>query len=280
MGNKVSAVNGVKSPNFYEPGNAVNEVWVGGLEVISRLPFGDSDMAQAGWPKNDYPKFPWRPFVIPLFAMFTEAAGADATASDISRRSIPQEVTDKFSASEFLGDFFWYEVIMVLSICMEGIIYWLSTFRSKKRSTPTGRLNKSTTVLGHLLLCGVIEKCQILLYRLPELQALSTEERHAVEQLHHPLRILSCMVIFQLISTGCAAAMFYIRLFQYYTTPSVRLIEKSYEDEESRESDASSQANREENALYLFQLRVLLFIYSAHDIISAVVLLSILLEMS
>ncbi|OJD17136.1 hypothetical protein AJ78_02730 [Emergomyces pasteurianus Ep9510] len=68
MGNKVSAVTGVRSPNFFEPGNAVNEVWVGDFEVVSRLPFGDSDMAQAAWPKNDYPKIPWRPFIIPLRA--------------------------------------------------------------------------------------------------------------------------------------------------------------------------------------------------------------------
>ncbi|KKZ63565.1 hypothetical protein EMCG_02102 [[Emmonsia] crescens] len=73
MGNQVSAVTGVRSPNFFEPGNAVNEVWVGDLEVVSRLPFGDSDMAQAAWPKNDYPKIPWRPFIIPLRATFSAA---------------------------------------------------------------------------------------------------------------------------------------------------------------------------------------------------------------
>lgn len=68
MGHKFSAVNGVRSPNFYEPGNAVNEIWMGDLEIISRMPFGDSDMAQAGWPKGDWPKIPWRPFIIPLRA--------------------------------------------------------------------------------------------------------------------------------------------------------------------------------------------------------------------
>ncbi|ODH50178.1 hypothetical protein GX48_03734 [Paracoccidioides brasiliensis] len=73
MGNKVSAVTGVRSSNFFEPGNAVNEIWVGDLEVVSRLPFGDSDMAQAAWPKNDYPKIPWRPFIIPLRALFSTA---------------------------------------------------------------------------------------------------------------------------------------------------------------------------------------------------------------
>ncbi|KAL2842784.1 hypothetical protein BJY01DRAFT_248935 [Aspergillus pseudoustus] len=61
MGHKVSAVTGVKSENFVDPGNAINEIWVGNTEVISRLPFGDSDMAQAGWPK-----IPWHNFIIPM----------------------------------------------------------------------------------------------------------------------------------------------------------------------------------------------------------------------
>ncbi|OJJ39567.1 hypothetical protein ASPWEDRAFT_37371 [Aspergillus wentii DTO 134E9] len=66
MGHKVSAIHGVKSDNFYKPGNAINEVWVGDLEVISRLPFGDSDLGQAGWPIHGYPKIPWHNFIIPL----------------------------------------------------------------------------------------------------------------------------------------------------------------------------------------------------------------------
>ncbi|KAJ5374091.1 hypothetical protein N7517_006097 [Penicillium concentricum] len=66
MGNKVSAVNGVKSEHFYDQGNAVNEIWVGDVEVISRLPFGDSDLEQAGWPAGDFPKIPWHHFIIPL----------------------------------------------------------------------------------------------------------------------------------------------------------------------------------------------------------------------
>lgn len=73
MGNKLSAVNGVRSPNFFEPGNGANEVWVGDVEVISRLPFGDSDMAQAAWPKGEFPKIPWRPFIIPLRATVDQA---------------------------------------------------------------------------------------------------------------------------------------------------------------------------------------------------------------
>ncbi|WEW58340.1 hypothetical protein PRK78_003808 [Emydomyces testavorans] len=74
MGNKITTVNGVRSPNFFAPGNGVNEVWIGGVEIISRLPFGDSDMAQAGWPKGEYPKIPWHPFIIPLRATFDKTA--------------------------------------------------------------------------------------------------------------------------------------------------------------------------------------------------------------
>ncbi|CAG7938844.1 unnamed protein product [Penicillium nalgiovense] len=66
MGNKISAVHGVKSDHFYDQGNAVNEIWVGDVEVISRLPFGDSDLEQAGWPPGDFPKIPWHHFIIPM----------------------------------------------------------------------------------------------------------------------------------------------------------------------------------------------------------------------
>ncbi|KAJ6036415.1 hypothetical protein N7540_000694 [Penicillium herquei] len=66
MGHNISAIAGVKSPNFYEQGNAINEIWVDNVEVISRLPFGDSDLGQAGWPKGNWPKIPWHQFIIPL----------------------------------------------------------------------------------------------------------------------------------------------------------------------------------------------------------------------
>lgn len=66
MGHNVSAIAGVKSSNFYEQGNAINEIWVDDVELISRLPFGDSDLGQAGWPKGGWPKIPWHQFIIPL----------------------------------------------------------------------------------------------------------------------------------------------------------------------------------------------------------------------
>ncbi|RHZ64865.1 hypothetical protein CDV55_103953 [Aspergillus turcosus] len=66
MGNKVSAVHGVKSDHYYEKGNGINEIWIGDVELISRLPFGASDLEQAAWPIGDWPKIPWHNFIIPL----------------------------------------------------------------------------------------------------------------------------------------------------------------------------------------------------------------------
>ncbi|EAS33945.3 uncharacterized protein CIMG_04969 [Coccidioides immitis RS] len=108
MGNKVSAVNGVRSPNFFQPGNAVNEIWLGKLEIISRLPFGDSDMAQAGWPRGDFPKIPWRPFIIPL------RAAADKTARSIT---IP--------ASETSRKCLWPAFVEIMSKVNWERIFWI-----------------------------------------------------------------------------------------------------------------------------------------------------------
>ncbi|KAL4751251.1 hypothetical protein BDW72DRAFT_212846 [Aspergillus terricola var. indicus] len=66
MGKKLSVVQGVRSENYTDPGNAVNEIWVGDTELISRLPFGSSDMDQASWPTNGVPKIPWHNFIIPM----------------------------------------------------------------------------------------------------------------------------------------------------------------------------------------------------------------------
>ncbi|RDW70584.1 uncharacterized protein DSM5745_08095 [Aspergillus mulundensis] len=66
MGKKLSVVKSVKSEDYTAPGNAVNEIWVGDTELISRLPFGDNDMEQAGWPANGGPKIPWHNFIIPM----------------------------------------------------------------------------------------------------------------------------------------------------------------------------------------------------------------------
>ncbi|PWY82898.1 hypothetical protein BO70DRAFT_404430 [Aspergillus heteromorphus CBS 117.55] len=76
MGHKISVIHGVKSENYYRPGNAINEIWVGDVELISRLPFTDSDMAQASWPKGQFPKIPWHNFIIPLKRGFDALKGS------------------------------------------------------------------------------------------------------------------------------------------------------------------------------------------------------------
>ncbi|KAJ5246024.1 hypothetical protein N7468_001007 [Penicillium chermesinum] len=65
MGHNVSVINGVRSENFYEQRNGIHEIWVGDTEVISRLPFGDSDLGQSSW-FGKWPKIPWHQFIIPL----------------------------------------------------------------------------------------------------------------------------------------------------------------------------------------------------------------------
>lgn len=65
MGHKFSTVHGVKSSDYSQAGNAINEIWYGDVELVSRLPFGDSDMAQASWHPGDWPKIPWHNFIIP-----------------------------------------------------------------------------------------------------------------------------------------------------------------------------------------------------------------------
>ncbi|CAG8260076.1 unnamed protein product [Penicillium salamii] len=84
MGNKVSVVRGVKSDHFYNQQNGINEIWVGDVEIISRLPFGDSDQEQSSWPPGGVPKIPWHQFIIPLHKR--DEVG-DMSASNVS--SIP-----------------------------------------------------------------------------------------------------------------------------------------------------------------------------------------------
>ncbi|KAJ5328310.1 hypothetical protein N7452_008700 [Penicillium brevicompactum] len=57
MGHKVSVVRGVKSDHFYNQQNGINEIWVGDVEVISRLPFGDSDQEQSSWPPGEFQRY-------------------------------------------------------------------------------------------------------------------------------------------------------------------------------------------------------------------------------
>ncbi|KAL4778956.1 hypothetical protein BJX76DRAFT_342141 [Aspergillus varians] len=95
MGQKISVVNGVKSENYTQPGNAVNEIWVGNTEIISRLPFGDSDMEQAGWPKKGMPKIPWHNFIIPMKRALSTSAPSTTYNPSFRLGVIPQVPSDR-----------------------------------------------------------------------------------------------------------------------------------------------------------------------------------------
>ncbi|KAL4995933.1 hypothetical protein BDV10DRAFT_123552 [Aspergillus recurvatus] len=79
MGKKLSVVQGVRSENYTVPGNAVNEIWAGDTELISRLPFGSSDLDQASWPANGVPKIPWHNFIIPMKRDIETSSAANST---------------------------------------------------------------------------------------------------------------------------------------------------------------------------------------------------------
>lgn len=100
MGNKVSSISGVRSNQLYKPGNGVNQIWVGDFEIVSRLPFGASDMSQASLSGKKYPSIPWRPFLIPLSASnqttkrdLQSTTGAAATTSTTSSSTYPYPPT-------------------------------------------------------------------------------------------------------------------------------------------------------------------------------------------
>ncbi|KAI5307000.1 hypothetical protein KEM56_005750 [Ascosphaera pollenicola] len=87
MGNKVSSLTGVRSSHFYEPGNAVNEIWLGNFELISHLPFGAPDIDQTGFQKGThYPMIPWKPFIIPL------SGGGDGTDHEAASAGMPGDI--------------------------------------------------------------------------------------------------------------------------------------------------------------------------------------------
>ncbi|KAF3892124.1 hypothetical protein GTR04_5132 [Trichophyton interdigitale] len=230
MGNKISAVSGVKSPKFYEPGNAVNEIWVGNLEIISRLPFGDSDMAQAGWPKNDYPKFPWRPFVIPLFAMFTNgAAGAETAAgtaapSHLARRSTPQEPMTKtaaapemsmLSSSIVSAIITVYAVVTILLACAPKICDFLDTVYFKCRRSARDLLEMSAKCLHQLCLLGIYSKPYLICSYLFHTGVFSPPKKHTINMFFAPAEALAYLVVIQLLSTIFAAVTCYGNIYRY-----------------------------------------------------------------
>ncbi|KAJ6005397.1 hypothetical protein N7451_003341 [Penicillium sp. IBT 35674x] len=93
MGHNISSINGVKSDNFYEQGNGINEIWVDDLEVISRLPFGDSDLGQAGWPAGNWPKIPWHQFIIPLKRDVTPTSNINSANSANDTFTMTESIT-------------------------------------------------------------------------------------------------------------------------------------------------------------------------------------------
>jgi hypothetical protein len=143
MGNRISAVNGVRSPNFFQPGNAVNEIWLGDVEIISRLPFGDSEMAQAGWPKGDYPKLPWRPFIIPLRAAVAKTTETISSAStSITRRSavLSSSLSDIFATPKLAAVSPGYILLMIVVLLLLGApILMYSRFGTISAKCPSCR---------------------------------------------------------------------------------------------------------------------------------------------
>ncbi|KAJ5691122.1 hypothetical protein N7488_011857 [Penicillium malachiteum] len=124
MGHNVSAIAGVKSPNFYEQGNAINEIWVDNVEVISRLPFGDSDLGQAGWPKGNWPKIPWHQFIIPLKRDLSNLPMSDEGTCTCS---ISYQQTGYESMYKSWN--IWYAQIWAAFLCLLYMFTWSTLFR-------------------------------------------------------------------------------------------------------------------------------------------------------
>ncbi|KAJ5278860.1 hypothetical protein N7478_004232 [Penicillium angulare] len=138
MGHNVSAIAGVKSPNFYEQGNAINEIWVDDVELISRLPFGDSDLGQAGWPKGSWPKIPWHQFIIPLKRDLTQ----------FSNNTMPESATHTANSATprcsfgFFGEYGYLHVTAVLMIATFDLVYfviWIVNVWKRRSTTDRGR---------------------------------------------------------------------------------------------------------------------------------------------
>ncbi|CAI7671588.1 unnamed protein product [Penicillium crustosum] len=157
MGNKISAVHGVKSDHFYDQGNAVNEIWVGDVEVISRLPFGDSDLEQAGWPKGDFPKIPWHHFIIPMQKR-DEASNTTANPSSSVMNGTTCTCTDWLPDHGYLG---MYTRIHPDAACLVGAIFLLvAGYRVAIRRTANCdlciRLGQAYVVFVLSILCLVL----------------------------------------------------------------------------------------------------------------------------
>lgn len=139
MGHKFSAIHGVKSDNFYHQGNAINEIWLGNVELISRLPFGDSDRGQAGWPPGSWPKIPWHQFVIPLKRDMDSANTAVCITGQNTTGGYEVEVVQLWQAGVFGigGGFVTLGNALLFEIFLSTSLYNLSEAMSVIRRNPS-----------------------------------------------------------------------------------------------------------------------------------------------
>ncbi|KZZ97878.1 hypothetical protein AAP_00139 [Ascosphaera apis ARSEF 7405] len=151
MGNKVSSLTGVRSSHFYEPGNAVNEIWLGDFELISHLPFGAPDIDQTGFQKGThYPMIPWKPFIIPLSGG-NDGSVQDGTIADTSANLAAQSDTkiakrtiDSVLTSTSNGPY------------RETIRQFLGGIKGKISSSPTARLLHLPNTLEVDFVCWLV----------------------------------------------------------------------------------------------------------------------------
>ncbi|RJE18864.1 hypothetical protein PHISCL_08799 [Aspergillus sclerotialis] len=129
MGNKVSAVQGVKSEDYFKQGNAINEIWFGDVEILSRLPFGDSDLAQAGWPPGEWPKIPWHNFIIPWKRSVESFFGSDGL---VDRRRQVEDISVSDSISETMS------LVALTSLSFIMLVAWYLPVRLRNM-TPCSR---------------------------------------------------------------------------------------------------------------------------------------------
>ncbi|PYH93905.1 hypothetical protein BO71DRAFT_244496 [Aspergillus ellipticus CBS 707.79] len=180
MGQKVSAIHGVKSEDFYKQGNAINEIWVGDVELISRLPFADSDMAQASWPKGQFPKIPWHNFIIPLKRGILSME--EAIESTIVESNVPNHVKraletasmgDQLITKEELGKVFAVFIILSIGllcfanswVAFRTIIRWAEyeePYQPSDRTTP----GVATRVRNSIYLAAVMQIVGSILWAL------------------------------------------------------------------------------------------------------------------
>lgn len=96
-------------------------------------------MAQAGWPKGDYPKIPWRPFIIPLRAAIGRAAKSlRDTPYSLSRRSfVPSSPDETLHMASSINPWAILLVLSVLLFLVPIIIYHVPCQYSRRYQRPS-----------------------------------------------------------------------------------------------------------------------------------------------